>query len=148
MSKQVQAVLQNAWRKAYKDGELRIKVAKPELVHKMRFMLYTEAKRIKKMERGFDPELERAIEECMITLIGCGKCELRIIHRKMDDSILDLADQLGIDIEMAEVSDPISNAARESAQRLKEALEKDTLKEAAALPEDIQARLRKYRGED
>lgn len=154
MSEKVNATLQAAWRKAYQDGEFTITVKKASTRHKMRFMLYMEAKRIKKMRAGFDPELEAAVIECMVSTQGCKDNELKIVHRSLDEDIQNLAGQLHIDIEVVKESSPLANDAQESLKRLmdmgiipKEGKDGTSKPEAAKpeLPPEVQEKLKNFR---
>lgn len=62
-----QRILQTVWKRAYKEGSVRLVQANARQASRLRMMLYTTAQKAKR-EPHLDYELADAVSECFITI--------------------------------------------------------------------------------
>ena len=90
-----QRILQAAWKRALKEGSIRLPQATKQQAARLRMMLYTTAQKAKR-EPHLDYELADAVSECFITL----EDKVLIIMRKSATPMMQgLKEALGLSAE-------------------------------------------------
>lgn len=89
-------LMNDAWRKAYKDGEINITLPSASDVHNIRFALYNAAKLAKQRESE-DYELFDAVTNCSIQILK-DKKTLRIYRHDKSALMGLVAEALGVEI--------------------------------------------------
>lgn len=114
-----QAVLQQVWLTALREGKVVLTFAAKSDLVRTRFMLYNAAKTIRTKGMGGGDqaiELLEAVDNCMISVTD--ERTLTIQHKAMAPLIQNLAAQLGMTLEQAVAETPEAKAAEESLQKL------------------------------
>lgn len=133
------------WMRANKIGELPLTFKTPQDLRQARFALYNLAKKVKNGKRGSNLELEMAVEDCMINVEGTLMLVVR--QKKLAPLLLDLAEQLGVDLETLADSSEEGKVLEESQRRMMELqklLEEGPSEEEKAIAARKEADRKKY----
>lgn len=114
-------VLQQVWIRAGRGEEVTLTFPDKATRTQVRFMLYNIAKQVKNGKGGLNVDLEYGVQNSMINTVG--ETQLVVRPRKLNPIIQGIAEQLGIDVESAIPFTEETQAAEESAERLKRILE-------------------------
>lgn len=85
------------WLKAYKDGEVTLTLRSKSDVANVRFKLYNAAKVVKNWPVGTNMELEDAVANCSISILG--PTQLSIYRSDKSVTMQDLAAQIGVTLD-------------------------------------------------
>jgi hypothetical protein len=123
MAKDTQSVLmQQVWRKALREGEVRLTLRTENDAKRMRFTLYNAVKAVREGKEE-DAELKEALQECIVRYEA--PLTVVILRRSQSTLFQDVAEQMGVSLESLRQEAPATPTVEieRSLDRLKTLLE-------------------------